>query len=368
MADRNRQGNRHHGNTKRADAGDYFTQPLTLKQAKRQSRIVARIQTQPERRQIKAEQRAEDVQHGRIKDYFQPYQQGISDAAATSADAYAKAQASIDSSSQNSAQYAEMLRQRLQQEGAQDAATRGVAYNPQPDQTAVAAELARLNSANTLKGVTAAQGASTAAMYADKARIGKREKAEQLLRSDARRRTYDQDLIANARQRGDLAAQNFAQIKNDERDYLLSQQAANLNAKGQKLDAAQARAQLAETRRHNQTSESISAQNASTSARNAQTSRMNARTSRRSEQRQRRQDRYERRHPNAGQDNPNATDRADVQQASALIRQLDPKWLSKASQQQIIDALVTKDQTISPKEARKALQANLSYVQQAATR
>lgn len=356
-----------------ASSTDYISQPLTQGQIRRQAKRTARLQTQPAKRQIKAEQRASALRERQIGDWFNQYGADVAKAGQLVDAAYGTADASIAKTGQNVANYAEQLRQRLHDEGVSDAQLREANYDPSQDSTAAQATLSRLDSSALLQGVNAADRASAADLYANKGTIAKREKIKQKLDEAARGRSLNQDLRDLATKKGDLTKQALSDLTQQERNFYLGQQAAQLNARGQRLDAKQARrdsrqqaradrirAQLqaqsqAETRRHNLASEQNTARGHQITA---QQNRHN-----------RRQDRYERHHPNAGSshDNPHAPDNQDVNQAMALLRTTPQKWFAGKTRDQIIDALITKDQTISRKEAGIAYDRFVRQQRQAAS-
>jgi hypothetical protein len=76
--------------------------------------------------------------------------------------------------------------------------------------------------------------------------------------------------------KGDVMLTKLAELRGQERDYDLGRRATATDRRGQTLGAAADAAALAETQRHNQTSEGISQQNADSSAQNADTNAQNA--------------------------------------------------------------------------------------------
>lgn len=347
---------------------DYISQPLTQGQVRRQARRTARLQTQPVKRQIKAEQRASQQQSRNIGDYFNQYASELGTTGQAVADAYAKADAAMAGTGQSVADYAEKIRQQIAGEGRADAALRGANYDPSQDTTAAQATVSRLDSSALLRDVNAADAASAADLYANKGTIAQREKIKQKLLESDRRRSLNQDLRDLAEKKGELRKQAESDLTQQERNFQLGQQAADLNARGQRIDAREAKRDdrrmsqadrirerlqaqsQAETHRHNLESEAHGDQSEQRLRRQARA--------------QRRQDRYERRHPNGG-DNPNAPDSADVNHALAILRQTKPHFFEGKSIEDIIDALLVKDSSLTRKEA--AIAARRYYKQNLAS-
>lgn len=298
-----------------AASTDYIAAPLTQGQLTRQAKRTARLQTQPIKREIKAEQRASDLQLHRLGDYFDQYKTELGTTGQKVADAYATADQSIAQTGQSTADYAEQLRQKLAAEGRADAATRGATYDTGQDATAAQATVSRLDSSGILQNVTKANAASAADLYANKGTIASREKVEQKLREAARKRTYNQDLKDLATRTGDLTKQAVSDLTKQERDFYLGQQAASLSAKSQRSDAKATRrsqnitsqenairdqlaaASQAETHRHNTASEQNTAHGQAVSEANSRRAR---RAARRADRQQHRQDQRAQQQENRG--------------------------------------------------------------------
>lgn len=362
--------NKNKGSRKqRQNSTDYLSEPFTKKQLRREVKGAARAQYGDVTRQVKKEKRASNVQQKRINDYFPQYGKAVEEAAKRSATATSAATSQISADSKAAADYAETLRQRLAGEEAASASTRGVATDRSGSNVNASAQLARINAANVLTGVTASQGASAQNYYADKKAIGERERIEQKLRESARKRSYNEDLRDIAKDKGAFKVAKKAEIVDRERDFMVTKKAANFDRKSTK-------ASLAETARHNQQSEATAAQNAATSRMNARTSARNSNTTRgnlRQRKKENRQDQRQRRVDNR-QDRREAAaegrnDPQDVQRAGVLIRQqisANPRWFATKNRAQIIDAIQAADQTLSRSEVAKAYNRNLSAIQQAA--
>lgn len=246
-----------------------FTKPLTRKSARKEIKAAGRLAVGDEQRILKAERRTSKVQSRRIRDWFPQYGQAVGQAAQRTAGAYQGADQQIASASDASTNYAETLRQRLAQEGMADAQKRGVQYDPSGSNVGAQAQLARINSSDTLRGVTASQGAAQGAYYADKQRIGQREKIEQLLQEQERRRSYTQDLRDLAKRKSDTMIQERGRLRDSERDYHLGLLAARGNKRSARISAQNSRRSAATTRR----GQNITRQN---SIRSARTSRQNS--------------------------------------------------------------------------------------------
>lgn len=213
------------GNGKgRKEPTAYLQSPLTRSALRREVKSLAKLEYQPLQRQIKDEKRASGLQQKRIKDWFGQYDESLDESLDRTVSAYETAGAAIDADSMRSADYAEELRQRLAKEGAADAATRGTTYAP--DSVAAAANLARIQTADTLGAVNSTQAANAKAYMADKKTIGTRERIEQAFREDARKRSLNQDSRELARDKGSFLTAKTAELEDRERDYALGVQAA----------------------------------------------------------------------------------------------------------------------------------------------
>lgn len=238
-----------------------FLKPIRGKRYRRELRAATRAQFRPIQRQVGGEIRASKAQSGRIRDYFKEYGKSLDPIAQRTAQAYGGAQQQIGQQSQASSQYAETLRQRLEGEARADAERRGVSYDPSGAQTNVAAQLARMNASNVLSGVIGAQGASQQAYLRDKQRIGEREKIEQLLREQARRRSFQADKREIAREKGAFRTDFRRQTRDTERDFYLGllaardkkaarRFAAQESAKSRRFESREARAEDKRSRRY----------------------------------------------------------------------------------------------------------------------
>lgn len=218
-----------------------FTKPLTRKRSRRELKAATRLAFGPQKRALKKEIKGTRLSKKRIRQYFPNYRESIGEAASRTQAAYGQAQQEIGAASQSAANFAEQVRQRMAQEAMEDAARRGVAYDPSGSQTGAQANLARMNTANVLRGVTSAQGASQQAMFADKGRIAQREKIEQLLRADARKRSLQGERRDLLRDQGAFRADQLRQMRGEERDYLLGLMAAGEPGKARRFQAKENR-------------------------------------------------------------------------------------------------------------------------------
>jgi len=217
-----------------------FIKPLTRKQWRREARAMARLRYRPEIRAIRGEERASKRRQQQIRKWFDQYGQTLSDSAQRTSQAYAGAERSIAQDAQAAAAYAEQLRQRLAQEGMRDAALRGASYDPSGSEVNVQAQLARLNAANVLKGVTAAQGASQGAYLADRARIAERESITQQMREQERRRQLAQERRALRREQGQYMASLRPAAREAERNFYLGLLAARDRRAQRRFEAREA--------------------------------------------------------------------------------------------------------------------------------
>src|SRR5690606_17695249 len=135
---------------------------------------------------------------------------------------------------------AETLRQRLAQEGMADAQRRGASFDPSGSQLNAQAQLARINAANILQGVTAAQGASQGAYMTDKRRIAERESITQRMREQDRRRALAQERRALLREKGEYMASLRPAAREAERNYHLGLLAARDRRAARRFEAREA--------------------------------------------------------------------------------------------------------------------------------
>jgi hypothetical protein len=323
---------------KRKNKQSPFTKPLTAKRARKEIKAAGRLAVGPEQKIIQAERRTSKVQSRRIRDWFPQYGQAVQQAGARTAAAYQGADEKISSAADASTNYAETLRQRLAQEGMADAAKRGVAYDDSGSNVGAQAQLARINSSDTLRGVTASQGAAQAGYYADKKRIGEREKVEQLLQEQERRRSYTQQLQDLAKRKSDTMIQEKGRLRDSERDYHLGLLAAKEPGKARKFERGQA-------------------------AKDRKLSKSEAKKDRRFDRNQAKQDRK----AGAGGDGGSgkqeakrerkAEQRQDVRKVIAGLEAFKPKFAQKALNDRrwaISEILRNENEGISPADARKA--------------
>lgn len=300
-----------------------FLKPLGKKRFRKEARSALRLAFKPAERQIEGEIRASKLGQKRTRDYFKTYGKQVDAAGASTAAAYQGAQASIGQASSAAADYAEKLRQRMASEAQEDAARRGVPYDPSGSSTMAEGNLARINAANTLSGVTGIQGAAQAGYYADKARIGQRESVEQRLREQARRRSLKDEKRDMVGDKAAQLAQMFATSRDSERDFYLGLKAAQEPGKGRRFDRKQSAKDRALTRNE---------------ARRDRKSDRNAPTATSDE----------------GKNAPNnPPDRADISKILALLRE-DPPPADRNRRDVIQKLLVIGDDDWNKREIRKA--------------
>lgn len=300
-----------------------FLKPLTPKRFRRESRAMANVRYRPELRSIKGEQRASKQRQRHIRKWFNQYGKSIDQAAQRTASAYQGAGQQIGQNSQAAANYAETLRQRLAQEGMADAQRRGASFDPSGSQLNAQAQLARINAANVLQGVTAAQGASQGAFMADKRRIAKRESITQRMREQDRRRALSQERRALQRDRGEYMASLRPQAREAERNYHLGLLAARDRKAARRFE----RREAAKDR----------AFRASEAAKDRSFDR-----------------RKERR--DAKRDRSKKVDPGDVRRMVAILEGLNRRMTHRAgtNRRWAINQLLLKNKNYSPKEARRA--------------
>jgi hypothetical protein len=337
-----------------AKAQDRLMSVATPKAIRREAKAATRQEYQPITREIKAEKRASKLQQGRIGDYFGEYGTTVDDAAKRTADAYSGATATIQGTSDSAAKYAEELRSKLASEDQANAQLRGASYDSEGSQTNAAAQLARINSANTLIGVNASQGATQQAYLSDKKAIGSREEIEQHLREAARKRSLNKDLRDVAKDKGTYKVAKLAELKDRERDFGLSQQAATasrrsdrkaqaLTAKGQKITAKNAKRSAKVTARNARLSAQTQRRGQNITARGQDITAANNRADNARADRDSRSTRQDRAHDNA---HPNAGDAKStytVGKAVSVIREHErnpTKGDKFTSEGQAVDYLV----------------------------
>jgi len=314
-----------------------FIKPLTRKQWRREARAMARLRYRPEIRAIRGEERASKRRQQQIRKWFDQYGQTLSDSAQRTSQAYAGAERSIAQDAQAAAAYAEQLRQRLAQEGMRDAALRGASYDPSGSEVNVQAQLARLNAANVLKGVTAAQGASQGAYLADRARIAERESITQRMREQERRRQLAQERRALRREQGEYMASLRPAAREAERNFYLGLLAARDRRAQRRFEARQA----AKDR----------AFRASEAAKDRAFRAKQAAKDRRFQARQNRRDRRQERRKKRGDIDP-----ADVRRAISLLEEANRRQQRRhaRNRRKAISGLLRLDKSLSLLEARRA--------------
>lgn len=199
-----------------------FARPLTKKRFRREVKAARKLQFGPLKRQIRGERRASRQQEQRVKDFFKEFKGELTQSQQGTKRAFGQAEQQIGAQAQSAADFAEKLRQQREQERSAEAQRLGQSSVPrQGSDVAVQANLARLNAANILRGVTSAQGASQRAFFQRAKSTAGREKVEQRLREQARRRSFGADLRDIAKQEGALGTQLRGQARGQERDFLL---------------------------------------------------------------------------------------------------------------------------------------------------
>ena len=306
-----------------------FLKPLGKKRFRKEARSALRLAYKPAERQIEGEIRASKLGQKRTRDYFKTYGKQVDAAGASTAAAYEGAQASIGQASSAAADYAEKLRQRMASEAQEDAARRGVPYDPSGSSTMAEGNLARINAANTLSGVTGIQGAAQAGYYADKGRIGERESVEQRLREQARRRSLKDEKRDMVGDKAAQMAQMFATSRDSERDFYLGLKAAQEPGKGRRFDRKQ-------------------------SAKDRSLTRSESAKDRALTQSENRKDRNQ---PDSGGGKKNPVDRQDISKIMALLRRAgETGQFHGVPKSKIIDTLLTDyDDSFDRREAKRAV-------------
>ncbi len=214
---------KHHHNKKLAPPNKLprVAYPLTGRRLRKEVKAEARLQFGPQKRQLRAEQRASRMRERQIPQWFAQYRQQLAQLSRQTNAAYGQASQSLRQQVNASTATDEALRQRLRQEAMQDAALRGQNYDPRTSELAVAAASERRNLQNVFGGLIGSQRASQNAYLRDRARISKMAEIDQRLREAARGRSVNADLRDLARQKGEFAVKARADARAAERDFYL---------------------------------------------------------------------------------------------------------------------------------------------------
>lgn len=235
---RNRRKNKGKRKGRKGDRQRGFLASLSPKRWRRESRAMANIRFRPEERALGGEIRASRKRQRGLRKQFKQYRQSINPVIQQTQQAYGEAGKQIQGQSQAAAQYAEQLRQRLAKEGAESAKLRGVDDpSAKGSEINAQAQLARINAANLLSGVTAAQGASQRAYLTDKKRLARKESLAQRLQERDRRRQLKQEKRALKRERGEYRASLRPQAREGEREYHLGLLAARDRKAARRFEA-----------------------------------------------------------------------------------------------------------------------------------
>jgi hypothetical protein len=210
-----------------------------------------------------------------------------------------------------------------------------VNYDPSGSNVGAQAQLARINSSDTLRNVTSSQGAAQASMFADKQRIAQREKIEQLLQEQERRRSYTQDLRDLAKRKSDTMIQEKGRLRDSERDYHLGLLAAKGSKRSARISAQNSKRSAATTRR----GQNITRQN---SIRSAKTSRQNSK----------------RANQDDGGGKGGGSNKVDIRRASSYLRQgVNVNKLNDKNKRKAVDYLINRgvDPSVARQVVRRAL-------------
>ncbi len=327
----------------------------------------AQLQYGPQARQVKAEQRASQLQTFRLQKYFPQYLKSLKPLQNQTTQAYNQAASGIASDNAALGAYAASQNAQLASEGQASAAARGVGYVPSTD--AAQAAVARYQTGNTLGGVVRAQGASQRSYLTDQKRIGKREMIDALQQQFAQSRSYNQDIQNLQRQKGASAAQAKNDLLTANRSFYLGLRSANTAARNAKISAQTTRrgqnmtaaTSIANSKRTARSSRLSSKRTAQNNIRTTQTSRADSRRTARTA-------RYVHNHPAAS--STSGVVSGDVRRALAYLRGATAPQPGMTGQQKqtaqqrrklflndrqaAIDALRKTSETISTAEAARA--------------
>lgn len=237
---RKQRGKNRKGKGKGGSRFDLTAPIATRKQFRREVQAAARLQFQPQRRALRAEQRAErELRNRRIPGYFAEYDQAVQNASTATDAAYDQALATISKTTAASSAQDNAVRAKMDAEARADAARTGTTYRPTTDSAQASAS--RRATSDQFAALTANQGATEQAYLADKRRIGTGEKVNQLMKSHDRSRTIRSDKRALAREVGAFKVDQRRQIRSDERNYDLQLKTLASDKRGQNTQLAVAK-------------------------------------------------------------------------------------------------------------------------------
>lgn len=313
----------------------------------------ANLQYNPQARQVRAEQRASNLQGYRDKSYFKQYNKSFKPLLGQTQKAYSRAGKQIDSSTGALTDYAAKLQSQLNSEAQTSANARGVGNTP--DSTALKAALARGVTGNTLSGVVKSQGASQRSYLLDQRRIGKREKIDALQQEANRGRSYNQDLENLAREKGSAAAQARQQLLDANRQFYLGLKSSQTTRRGQNITAADSKrsshASIANSKRTAASSAASTAASIGNSKRSVRSAQASSRRTARNEAKNRRLSRYEHNHPTSS-----TSSSSDVRPALAWFDGAPGGYANKhfGNVHSAVDAALGHNSTWAPADIRKA--------------
>lgn len=218
-----------------------FLAPLTPKRWRRESRAMANLRYRPEIRETQKSVRASKQRRRNIRKMFGQTKRDLGKRAEATAGAYTRAGEQIGAQSEAASNYAEQLRQRMAQEAQSSANLRGTRFDPSGSNVNAQAQLARINAANLLRGVTASQGASQAGYMKGRQATVQRESVQQRLNEMQRARGFRDDIRQLKREKGEYRASLRPQAREAERQYHLGLLAARDKKQARKFAAGEAK-------------------------------------------------------------------------------------------------------------------------------
>jgi len=221
--------------------------PLGGKRMKKELRASANLRYGSELRDLKKERRISRRQEKRSSQWFEDYQNKISDIQGQTAGNYAQAQTDLTArssaaSAQDASQQSQMESQRMAQ-----AASTGATYNPTPGNTLSQASSARKTQSLSNQSRVGAQGANQNAYLGGKQRIAAGAGIQAKLAQVDRRNKLREDTRVAKKEKGAYKTDLRRELRGGERQFLSDLLSNKLGRKG-----------LQETVRSNKAGESLS--------------------------------------------------------------------------------------------------------------
>lgn len=205
------------------------TEPMTLKELKRETRAATNLRFRPAERAKGAELRASQRRQGELGQWWQNYLQMVGGAQAATSAAYQQAGATQANLINAAGARDQATTAALQQEASQSAALRGAPLTQDAANREAAAAGQRSYLSAAQGGALAAQGAVQGGYLANAKRVGMGQSIAARQAEQRRQQSIEQERSALRNERGDYAANKRGELKKGERDYLVQRQAAELD-------------------------------------------------------------------------------------------------------------------------------------------